>query len=73
MTADHDSSPHSEPHQRVPLLIWVALAIAVVLAVASLLVITHQPGVPTLSPGVKGTPHASSTSVYEAARKSGPS
>ena len=73
MTVDQDSSPHSEPPLRVPLKIWIALGIAVLLALASLMVITHKHGVPTLSPGVKGTPHASSGSVYEAARKSGPS
>jgi hypothetical protein len=72
MTAAPESSPLSEPRLRVRLLIWVALGVVAMLALASLVMMTHKPGVPTLAPGVKGTPHASSGSVYEAARKSGP-
>ncbi len=54
MTADDDSTPRSEQLRRVPLPVWVALGVAAVIALASLLVIDHRPGVPTLVPGQKG-------------------
>ena len=54
MTTDHDSAPQAHQNQRKLLPVWVALGVAVVLAIVSLMAIVHRPGVPALEPGHKG-------------------
>ena len=57
MTADPDSTPHGVPNRRTPVRLWVAIGVAAVIGVATLLLISHRPGLPTLVPGQKGPAH----------------
>jgi hypothetical protein len=66
MTVDDEPTSRSEQLRRVPLPVWVALGVAAVIALASLMVIDHRPGVPTLVPGQKG-PARMSTVIWTAA------
>jgi len=61
MTANNDSAAHTQQRQRVPRPIWVALGVAVMLALVSMLAIGHRSGVPTLTPGQAGSVHTSSS------------
>ena len=56
-TDDHTDSDNTARRRRM-LPVGVALAIATLLAIASLITLQHQPGVPTLTAGQKGNGHA---------------
>jgi len=60
MTTDDDPAPHGAGRPHLPLPVWIALAIAAVLALTSLAAILHHPGVPTLVPGHRGAGRMSS-------------
>ena len=54
VTADDLTTPPDEPRRRTPPPVWIALGVAALLALVSLMSIVHRPGVPTLEPGHKG-------------------
>jgi hypothetical protein len=60
MTTDDESSSREARRPRMPWPIWIALGVAAILAIASLMDITQSDGVQMLSPGEKAGSHAAS-------------